>query len=191
MQFSAALLAGGRSSRMGRNKAFLEIDGIPFWQRQLEILRALNPSEIFISGQARPEWIERDVHVISDAAENAGPLGGLVALLRSCRTPHLLVLAVDLPKITTPYLQRLLSDCGSDKGVIPKIGERFEPLVAIYPVVSLSLAECFLSGGKLSLQEFASRAVAEGLMVTKEVSSTDESQFLNLNTPEEFARYTA
>ena len=50
MDFSAALLAGGRSSRMGRDKAFLEIDGVPLWQRQLQTLRELGPSKSFLAG---------------------------------------------------------------------------------------------------------------------------------------------
>ena len=55
MNFSAALLAGGRSSRMGRDKAFLEIDGVPLWQRQLQTLRELGPSETFLAGPMQSE----------------------------------------------------------------------------------------------------------------------------------------
>ncbi len=189
MLFSAALFAGGQSSRMGRDKAFLEINGAPLWRNQLEILRALNPSELFISGHCRPEWSESDIQIVPDVQENAGPLSGLVAVLRRCRSPWLLTLAIDLPKMTTRYLESLLSESESEKGVVPRMGERFEPLVAIYPVALLPMAESFLSSGKLSLQEFVACAIHEELMVTKNVSSVDESLFLNLNTPEEFAHY--
>jgi molybdopterin-guanine dinucleotide biosynthesis protein A len=193
MHFSAALLAGGRSSRMGRDKAFIEIDGVPLWQRQLRTLQMLAPSEIFISGPARPEWIDAGLEVISDAKSDAGPLAALVAALRRCTTPRLLVLAVDLPNMTSDFLARLLSSCPTDKGVIPRSNERFEPLVAVYPVTCSSLAEslleagCITGGTALSLHELAARAVKEELMIEKQISGGDQALFFNLNTPEDLA----
>src|SRR2546428_9892635 len=97
MKFSAVLLAGGQSTRMGRDKAGIVLDGIPLWQRQFEILRELRPHEIFISGPPRKEW--SGLEVVADETPDAGPLAGLVASLRRCRSPLLLVLAVDLPRM--------------------------------------------------------------------------------------------
>src|SRR4051812_12491871 len=99
MNFSAALFAGGRSSRMGSDKALLEIDGIPLWQRQLHTLQELHPTEIFLAGPVRPHWIESGLQIVGDVKADAGPLGGLVAVLRRCRATRLLVLAIDLPRM--------------------------------------------------------------------------------------------
>jgi molybdenum cofactor guanylyltransferase len=192
MIFSAALLAGGRSSRMGRDKAFLEIDGIPLWQRQVQLLRKLNPAEIFIAGPAQPEWIRNGLEVVADAARDSGPLGGLVAVLRRCRNPQLLVLAVDLPNMTSEFLRRLLAMCPENSGIVPKREcatqeKRFEPLTAIYPATALALAENCLSAGEYSLQRFTDRATSMGLMATKQILEAEESLFFNLNTPADFA----
>jgi molybdopterin-guanine dinucleotide biosynthesis protein A len=187
MDFSAALLAGGRSSRMGRDKAFLEIDGVPLWQRQLRTLQELDPSEIFVAGPAQQEWMETGLKIVADAVYDSGPLGGLVALLRRSRTEQLLVLAVDLPNMTSQFLKELLTDCPKTGGIVPKRNKRFEPLAAIYSAGCLVLAESCLNSGNCSLQQLARRAAKAGLVTTREIADAEESLFFNLNTPADFA----
>jgi len=187
MNFSAALLAGGRASRMGRDKAFIEVSGIALWQRELEVLRALHPSEVFLVGPIRDEWLENDVEIVTDAVPDSGPLGGLVAALRRCRTTHLIILAVDLPNMTSVFLQELASKCTTENGVVPIRDDRFEPLAAVYPKLSLSLAENLLSAETLSLQTFVRGAVNDGLLKTRAITGDEESFFINLNTPMDLA----
>ena len=79
--FSAVLLVGGKSSRMGRDKAFIEIEGVPLWQRQLQTLTQLAPKQIFLAGPARSEWEDADCETIADEPGDIGPLGGLMAAL--------------------------------------------------------------------------------------------------------------
>lgn len=187
MNFSAALFAGGRSSRMGRDKAFLEIDSVPLWQRQIQTLRELGPSEIFLAGPAQREWVESGLEIVVDVKTDVGPLGGLVAVLRRCANTRLLVLAVDLPNMTSEFLRQLLAMCSSNGGVVPKRNERFEPLAAIYPARCLALAESCLNTGEYSLQQFTRRATHAGLMTTKEITDVETSLFFNLNTPADLA----
>jgi molybdopterin-guanine dinucleotide biosynthesis protein A len=187
MDFSAALLAGGRSSRMGRDKAFLEIDGVPLWKRQLQTLRDLDPSEIFLAAPTQPEWIENGLEILGDAAHDAGPLGGLVAVLRRCKNAQLVVLAVDLPNMTSKFLKNLLATCSHDGGVIAERNERFEPLAAVYPARCLALAESSLKSGEYSLQQLARRATKAGLMITREIMEAEAPLFFNLNTPADLA----
>src|SRR5205823_5696774 len=99
--FSAVLLAGGASRRMGMDKALLRApdgDSSPqlLWQRQLQTLRALEPAEILISGPPRPGF-PAGVPCIRDRLPGCGPLGGLATCLARVATPWLLVLAIDLP----------------------------------------------------------------------------------------------
>jgi len=180
MRFSAVLLAGGKSSRMGCNKAFLEIDGEPLWQRQVKILNELEPQKIFIAGPRLEEW--RDYEILPDACANTGPLGGLTSAFRVCPTPLLLVLAVDLPRITTTFLGNLLIE-GS--GVVPQLNGRFEPLVAIYPKTALPIAEKNLSRNEYSMQKFVQDCVAQQLVRPKKIPPSDAPLFTNLNTPQD------
>src|SRR5215217_4822617 len=148
---------------MQRNKAFLEVEGVALWQRQLRILENLRPTEIFLAGPSRPEWKSANCIIVPDAQENAGPLAGLVAALRRSRTSLLLAFAVDLPHMTSVYLRGLLKLCQREIGVVPGARHRFEPLVAIYPKRSLAVAERFLANGSYSLQNFAASCTAHGL----------------------------
>src|SRR6516165_1804185 len=95
--FSAVLLAGGESRRMGTDKATFLFRGKPLWQIQLETLRALRPAEIFVSARTDPTWRPNDMPFIADIPPSCGPLSGLAASLDQMRTTHLLALAIDMP----------------------------------------------------------------------------------------------
>lgn len=183
MRCSAVLLTGGKSSRMGCDKAFLEIDGEPLWRRQLNILEELALQKIFIAGPPCDAWSAYEI--LADAFKDSGPLGGLTSALRACETPLLLALAVDLPKIRGAFLRNLLIE-GS--GVVPQLNGRFEPLVAIYPKAALPVAENRLSSGDFSMQKFVQDCVAQRLVTPRKISPDDAPLFTNLNTPQDMDR---
>ena len=181
MRCSAVLLAGGKSSRMGSDKAFLEIAGEPLWQRQLATLRGLSPGQLMISGPRREEWEEYEI--VADEFAAAGPLAGVTAALRNCATSHLVVLAVDLPNMTTDFLRSLLQLCREGKGVVPRRADRFEPLAAFYPTDSLALADAALRDGDFSMQRFVRKGQDEDLLLEQPISDGEIVLFANLNTP--------
>lgn len=172
---------------MGVDKAFIEIDGVPLWRRQLRMLQELGPHELFIAGPAHAEWQETDCIIIPDAQPDAGPLAGIVAALQRCSAPLLLVIAVDLPNMRACYLRELLDACTIDRGIVPTDGEQREPLAAVYPRRSRSLAERCLASRDLSVQQFAARCAAEEHVNGKEITAADRLNFLNMNTPDDLA----
>ena len=88
MSHAAVLLAGGKSSRMGRDKSALIVNGEPLWQRQLAVLRATEPAELFISGMRDGPYADCGVEILADGIPNCGPLGGIATALRRCRGFH-------------------------------------------------------------------------------------------------------
>lgn len=173
---------------MGRDKAFLEIDGVPLWRHQLDLLRQLDPQEIFIAGPMRKEWSEACDEVLPDTHLNAGPLAGLISGFRRCRTERLLALAVDLPCLTSDFLAGLLEDCEPGKGSVPVVQERYEPLAAIYPIGASTVAEEQMRAGYYSLQDFVRMAVERELLREKRLAASMQSLFLNLNTPDKLSK---
>ena len=100
---SAILLAGGKSSRMGRDKAALPFQGLTLLGWQLQKLRGLGIEDIMLSGSGR----EREgVRTVRDEFPERGPLGGLHACLKAARNPDCLALSVDVPLVPP----RLLTD---------------------------------------------------------------------------------
>lgn len=176
MKFDAALLAGGRSTRFGSDKACVMIDGQPLWQRQLSVLRDLGPAKLFVSG-ARPDW---GIEAVPDAEPRRGAFSGFVATLRRCEQEHLLVLALDLPRMTSAYLRRMAA---TGRGLVPQRGEHFEPLAALYPKACLPVAEDWLRDGDASFQGFIRRAIAARLVEAAAVEPAEADLFANLNTP--------
>ena len=96
----AAVLAGGRSSRMRRDKAGLPIQGATLLERQRQLLSSLPIQQLLISG--------KNVNGVADHYIERGPLGGLHALLRQCEQDYLLTIAVDMPLLQAADLQLLI-----------------------------------------------------------------------------------
>src|SRR5438270_2451276 len=152
MTFSAVLLAGGESRRMGRDKATIEFEREPLWNRQLELLRALDPQQLFVSARTVPDWLPHDVELLLDDPPSRGPLSGLTKALTAMRTTHLIALAVDMPFMIGGQMRELLSYATAHGGVVPIIGEQAEPLAAIYPAQAAVDFVTALSGRDFSLQ---------------------------------------
>jgi molybdenum cofactor guanylyltransferase len=182
MKFTAALIAGGKSTRMGYDKCLLDIDGEPLWQRQLHLLEAVNPAEILVSGAASGPWAGR-VKIVQDAFSDAGPLAGVHAVLNAAAHEFVLVLAVDLPCMSSDFLLRLLDSTRAGRGAIPRQNDRFQPLVAIYPRACASLAEEALRATEFSLQKFCGAAVHAGFAAIVDVAVKEAPLLANVNTP--------
>jgi molybdopterin-guanine dinucleotide biosynthesis protein A len=185
--FSAVLLAGGQSQRMGRDKALLPMPGPDFllWQWQLRTLEELQPDEILWSGPARP-GMPGHVRVISDEVENAGPLAGIGACLNLSPSDLLVVLAIDLPRMNALFLKNLLARCSPSCGAVARNGDFFEPLAAIYPKGLGVLAAEHLRQRRYVLQDLVREAVQRALLRAFPLGEGDIPLFKNLNSPADF-----
>jgi molybdopterin-guanine dinucleotide biosynthesis protein A len=180
------LLAGGKSTRMGQDKAFLPVQweggSVPLWKRQLAILESLAPDKIVISGP-RKEGYPASVAVWADEWKDVGPLGGIATCLSRTRSTLLFVVAIDLPQIQPGFLKQLLSRSEAGSGVVPVFRHRFEPLIAIYPVAALRVALAQLREEDYILQHFVDQLLKNHLVVRYEVESSEQNQLENWNTP--------
>jgi len=134
------VLAGGRSTRLGRDKRFLRLDG--------RTLLAATARRIEAALGRAPALVGDDLPGgLPDARLGCGPLGGLVAALRVCPTDWALVLAVDLPRLSGRDLEALLRAAGSHRPLacLTRDG-RPEPLAALYRRDTLPLWEERLAG---------------------------------------------
>ena len=182
MNFSAVILAGGKSLRMGRNKAFLEIDGKTLLARQIKLARQTGAAEIFISGRTDADYSTFGCRVLHDTFAEAGPLAGIERALAASDSPLLLVLAVDLPEMNAEFLRRLAAHCAKDSGAIPRIMENIEPLAAFYPKAAEPLAETMLCAGRNAVASFAEQCYCVGFARFVDLSASDARYFVNLNT---------
>ena len=183
--FTGALIAGGRSSRMGRDKAFLDWEGRPLWEVQLAKLRAAGASELIVCGRHEQGFAGDGFRFVRDDVENLGPLAGLANALKAASHGCVLALAVDMPFVTVELLRDLLENRRGPhgRGVIPVVGGRFEALAAVFPASSALMAGSRLAGSDRSLQGFCAEALRGGLADGWSVPRKVETLFRSLNSP--------
>lgn len=186
LTFSAALLAGGASRRMGRDKALILVDdsGLLLWQRQWQLLEEFSPKEMFWSGPPR-QGIPFCARIVEDQVKDAGPLAGVSACLELLHTDLLIVLAVDLPEMHAAIFFNLLAKCQKRRGAVYQHGDFFEPLAAIYPKGLHTLAAEHLAQGRYAMQDFIREAVKREMMTVIPLPEAAQPHFKNVNTPED------
>lgn len=176
------VLAGGQARRLdGRDKAWLERDGIPQvlrWQRRFDGRVA----GFLVSANTAPERFRRHgITTVPDVAAGAGPLGGLAALSRATTTPWLLTLPVDLVDCNDCLLDTLRSAAGP-AGAWAEDDDGPQPLVALWRVPALRAASAVaLHDGALAVRDLQARL---GMACVRLAGV----RFGNLNTPADLAR---
>jgi molybdenum cofactor guanylyltransferase len=185
-RFSAAVLAGGRSTRMGTDKAFLPVGNELLIERQLRCLREAGATELLISGRAEVDYSRLAATVVRDEVPQAGPLAGLAAALKASSSHLVFVLAVDMPRMTPAMIGKILSRCENAAGCVPFDGHGFQPLGAAFPISLLPLAEQLLHIGRYSMQEFVGQAISEGFIKTLQLEQAEKIYFTNTNFPHEW-----
>src|ERR1700721_11888 len=133
-QFAGFILAGGRSSRMGRDKATLEIDGVTMLDRAIGLLEGVGVSATVVGLPVEFEKRALQVPVIADEWPGMGPLGGIAPALRQTPATWNLVIACDLPYLTAEWLRFLLqrTKTSSADAILSRSERGPEPVCAVY-----------------------------------------------------------
>ncbi|HLZ53385.1 MAG TPA: molybdenum cofactor guanylyltransferase [Verrucomicrobiae bacterium] len=181
MNLCAVILAGGKSSRMGQDKAWLEIGGQTLLARQIKLAHECGAEEVFISGRVDKDYSQFACPVLYDRWAEAGPLAGIGRALEETSSSRLLVLAVDMPWLTPVVLRKLAGPGRGDRGMVPRVGSRIEPLAAIYPKLAASLAAAMLSRGIHAAATFAENCVRSGLAQFQTWNESDAGCFASWN----------
>jgi molybdopterin-guanine dinucleotide biosynthesis protein A len=183
---AAFILAGGKSTRMGMDKAFVELDGRTLLARALEAARAVT-SDVRIVGDAAK--FAAFAPVVEDVFRECGPLGGIHAALRGFGTELNFMLAVDLPFVTPALIEFLIGRArGSAAAVtVARSAGRWQPLCGVYRREFADVAEEALRAGRYKID-----ALFEGRvqMVSEDelrAAGFSADMFRNLNTREELA----
>lgn len=185
-EVTAFILAGGRSSRMGTDKAFVNYDGHPLLARALALARSLT-ADVHIVGTR--EKFAPFAPVVEDVFLNCGPLGGIHAALRASRTELNLMLAVDMPFVSLAFLQYLISqarDAPEAAIIVPRGDAGWQPLCAIYRREFANAAERALRAGRNRIDRLFDEVRGKVIEQTEwEGAGFSPAIFRNLNTPEE------
>ena len=182
---SAFILAGGKSTRMGTDKAFVTLNGRTLLARLLEVVRSVT-TDVRIVGDAAK--FAAFAPVVEDVFPACGPLGGIHAALRASTSELNLILAVDVPFVSFALLQFLMAHArNSDASVtVPRINQGWQPLCAVYRQEFADAAERALRAGRYRIDalfdQLQVQVVAEEAL---EAAGFSSNIFRNLNTKED------
>jgi molybdopterin-guanine dinucleotide biosynthesis protein A len=185
-EVTAFILAGGKGTRMGTDKAFVEFDGRTLLARALDLARSVT-QDVRIVGSA--EKFAPFAPVVEDIFRDCGPLGGIHAALRSSLSELNVMLAVDTPFVSWTLLQYLISQARATPDaiiVVPASEDRRQPLCAIYRREFADVAENALRAGNNRIDRLfdlvKTRTITEAEL---NVAGFSSGIFRNMNTPEE------
>lgn len=187
---SAAILAGGMSTRMGQNKALLEVGGKPIVERVLERVREVAGGDVMIIANDREPYEHLGLPIYADLLPRKGPLGGLYTALMHSGEEHTLVVSCDQPFLSVPLMSYLISQREGYDVVVPLNSWGYpQSMYAVY--------------GKGCIEPIRRRLDADELKVigfffdvrVREVAGEEIDQFdperlsfFNVNTPEDLEK---
>ncbi|MGH9496152.1 MAG: molybdenum cofactor guanylyltransferase [Candidatus Sulfotelmatobacter sp.] len=186
---AAFILAGGQSTRMGTDKAFVNLDGRPLLARMLELARSLT-DDVRIVGE--PARYSHFAPVVQDLYQNCGPLGGIHAALQSSATDLNLILAVDVPFVSLAFLLHLTQRARSSDAsvIVVHTNERWQPLCAVYRKKFSEVAKKALRNDCYRIDKLFAETHTE-VIDDEELESAGFSSrlFRNLNTPQDLETF--
>ena len=180
MNITGVVMAGGKSSRMGFDKAGILYNNLTFLQRSIDLLSHFTP-DILVSSNMH---LSNEYNIIPDEIENIGPLSGLYSCLRKTKYDKVLVVPVDMPLLDKEVIAYLLKNADLSKSAtIFQVHGRKHPLVGIYDVslVSQIHSQIIKKDYKLlNLLQMSSCQVVSG--------DRFAHKFVNVNSPDELSK---
>lgn len=182
------ILAGGKSIRMGENKAFIEIDGTPIIHKIYNLFKELFREIIIVTNQ-KELFSNYDSKIYSDLLLDKGALGGLYTGIFFSTFNYSFCVACDMPFIKKPLVQYLMDHIKNDDDVdviVPRTSDGFQPLHAIYSKKCLEPIKKILDQGKYKIIDFYDMVKIKVIRENDFISIDPMGEsFINVNTPTE------
>ncbi|HRH68022.1 MAG TPA: molybdenum cofactor guanylyltransferase [Flavobacteriales bacterium] len=180
--WTGAVLAGGRSSRMGRNKALMPFEGRTLLERALDRLRP-HVDQLIVIGEPALYGHLHD-HVIADDIPGNGPMGGLATALRHARHGSVVILGCDMPRVNDALLITLKKGLTKElDAFVPACDGNIEPLVAAYHERCLPVFEACIAEGRVKMTDGLDRVRTRYMQICPGEDGWPKDLYRNLNVP--------
>ncbi|EQF25063.1 mobA-like NTP transferase domain protein [Clostridioides difficile CD160] len=177
---TGVILAGGKNSRMGRNKAFLELHEKPFIEIAIEVFK--NFDEVIIISNNEELYSKYNIKVYSDIIKNIGPIGGIYTALEYAKY-DIVIVACDMPYLNNEIVERIANEM-DDKSVISVTNGKLQPLCSGYKKSIINKVSLCIEGNDLKLRSLIDK------IDKSYIYFDDEDLFLNVNTVNEYKKLT-
>lgn len=180
VEVEAYVLAGGKSSRMGKDKGLVILNGEPMISY---VLKALYETGISVNIIANNEGYEKfGVSVFPDLVEEKGPMGGLYTAFCHTTAKAVLLISCDMPLVTSEAIKQLLDKAENNQILAPTVEGRVNPLFALYPVALKQEVERRITGGRLKMTDLI---LENKHTLVPSIARENPGIFRNVNNEEE------
>jgi molybdenum cofactor guanylyltransferase len=188
---TGVILAGGKNTRMGRNKSFLEIEGERLIDRTVRLLKNIF-NDVIIVTNSPLEYLDLDVQIVTDIFKGKGALGGLYTGLFYASSARSFVTACDMPFLNKAFIEYMIKIMGNYDIVVPNLPEGFQPLHAIYSKKCLPNIKNLMDMDRLKIDGFYKGL--NTLMILQETLRTFDAggkMFFNVNSMDDLKQITS
>jgi len=180
-KYSGILLAGGKSSRMGDDKAFMKYKDRFLYEYSFSILKSFSQDILISSSNTR--FNNQDYRCVEDEMPDLGPISGIFSCLKRIKYPSAIVLPCDLPFISVKTVETLLNNSQGYDITVALNHQNFpEPLIGIYSSAIISRLEKMINSGNYKLQNLLKDSKTHFVKIPQISPET----FLNINNPEDY-----
>jgi len=188
MNITCAILAGGYSKRMGKDKATLEINGKPLLFYVFETVKHVFRNIVIVSNN-HSAFKGIDVPVVKDIAPVSGTMTGIVSALVHAHDPYVFVCACDMPFMTEYAIRHLINEIKGEDIIIPKTEKGYEPLHAIYSKSCISYMLKAIEQNRLKIDRIFPALNVKELNDSKWFYNDGYSVFTNINSATDLEKY--
>lgn len=181
MNISCAILAGGQSKRMGRDKATIKIGEMELIKHVYSKVQNIF-DDIFVVSSHHDSISGIGTPVFRDVLPRGGSLVGIISALLYSRTPHVFVVACDMPFLDSDFIRAMISGIGNEDIIVPKTKAGYEPLHAIYNRTCLSYMLKLIDANRFKIDRIFPFLNVRAVPVEIQNSSQGISVFTNVNT---------
>ncbi|MFZ7101684.1 MAG: molybdenum cofactor guanylyltransferase [Peptococcaceae bacterium] len=174
------ILAGGKSSRMGMDKALLELGELTLIERIVNKGRTYGFPEIIVVANETEKYSLHGVKMVKDRYEGYGPLAGIHSGLKSSGFAYNFVMPCDMPFFSFEIIDKLKTHQEGYQVIVPTMAEKFQPLAALYSRECIPYIEYLLEKNISKISRLYE------LVPTCHVELEEDSNFFNVNTPEDY-----
>ncbi|MHB8092799.1 MAG: molybdenum cofactor guanylyltransferase [Syntrophales bacterium] len=186
-KMTGVILAGGKNSRMGTNKAFLQIGKERLIDKNIRLLRDIFKDVIIVVSNPL-EYLLQEATIVTDILPERGALGGLYTGLFFSPDKFAFVMACDMPFLNPRFVEYMAEKAEGYDIVVPAPPDGLQPLCAVYSRVCLPAIKNLLDKSQLRIRGFyPGHKVLEIPSATLRTVDPEGKMFSNLNTPEDFA----
>ncbi len=189
VNMTGILLAGGKNSRMGVNKAFLEIDQERLIDKTLDIYQRLFSEIIIVTNDPLPHLEFFNAALVTDIYKGKGPLGGIYTGLFYAKNNYTFACSCDMPFLNEMFIAYMIGQSGKHDVIVPELPEGYQPLHAIYSRNCLPSIRRLILMDKLKITGFY-RDMSVLTISEKEIQPFNPGGllFYNLNTQEDWEK---